>query len=75
MTPHPSPHPAFSDGKPICVWESASIALYLCKKHGKFIPKDPRLEVEMTNWIFWQVSGSCWKLTRRLAQEGGQRPM
>lgn len=45
------------DGKPINVWESASILIYLAEKYGKFIPKDPRKKTEMLNWIFWQMGG------------------
>lgn len=45
------------DGKPIRLFESASIMLYLAKKHNKFWPKDPRLEQECMNWLFWQMAG------------------
>lgn len=45
------------DGKPIRLFESASIMYYLCKKHGKFLPSDPRLEQECMNWLFWQMAG------------------
>jgi GST-like protein len=45
------------DGKPIALFESASIALYLAQKYDKFVPKDPRLHIEMMNWIFWQMAG------------------
>eukprot|EP00271_Cylindrocystis_brebissonii_P017056 TRINITY_DN4272_c0_g2_i1.p1 TRINITY_DN4272_c0_g2~~TRINITY_DN4272_c0_g2_i1.p1 ORF type:complete len:310 (-),score=31.50 TRINITY_DN4272_c0_g2_i1:797-1726(-) len=45
-------------GKPIRLFESASIMLYLSEKHGgKFIPKDAAQRVEMMNWIFWQMGG------------------
>jgi GSH-dependent disulfide-bond oxidoreductase len=45
------------DGKPINLFESASIALYLGEKYGRFIPRDPRLKAEMMNWLFWQMGG------------------
>ncbi len=45
------------DGKPICLFESASIVLYLAEKYNKFIPSDPRLKAEVMNWIFWQMGG------------------
>jgi GST-like protein len=45
------------DGQPINIFESGSIALYLADKFGRFIPSDPRLKVEMMNWIFWQMGG------------------
>eukprot|EP00659_Diplonema_papillatum_P002591 gene2591-4013_t len=44
-------------GKPINVWETASIMLYLAEKHNKFIPSDPVKKVEMMNWVFWQMGG------------------
>lgn len=43
-------------GKPISLFESASIMLYLCKKHKRFLPSDPRLEQECLNWLFWQMA-------------------
>jgi len=45
------------DGKPIHLFESASMMLYLAEKYNRFIPKDPRLRVEMFNWLFWQMAG------------------
>jgi len=45
------------DGKPINLFESASIAIYLAEKFNKFIPKDPRQRYEVMNWIFWQMAG------------------
>lgn len=48
------------DGMPIRIFESNSILAYLGKKycrHGyEFIPKDTRLRVECTNWMYWQAS-------------------
>ena len=38
------------DGKPINVFESASILLYLGEKYGMFIPEDPRKRTECLNW-------------------------
>lgn len=54
-TTHPTPFPCLADGKPISIWESANIDLYLAEKYDKFIPKDPRAKNEMMTWIFWQV--------------------
>jgi len=45
------------DGKPIHLFESASIVLYLAEKHNKFIPQDKRRKTEMMNWLFWQMAG------------------
>lgn len=43
------------NGKPIRLFESGSICLYLAEKFGKFIPNDLRLKHEMFNWVFWQM--------------------
>ncbi len=45
------------DGKPINLFESASIALYLAEKYNRFIPSDARLRAELFNWVFWQMGG------------------
>ena len=47
-----------ADGKkPISVFESGAILLYLAGKTGKFIPRDLRGQVECTEWLFWQMGG------------------
>lgn len=33
--------------------QSGAILLYLSKKTGLFIPKDPELELEVTRWLLW----------------------
>lgn len=45
------------DGKPINLFESASIMMYLAEKHNQFIPTNPRARVECMNWLFWQMGG------------------
>jgi len=45
------------DGKPLHLFESASIMLYLAEKYNKFIPTDKRLRQEVINWLFWQMGG------------------
>ena len=44
-----------TDGKPISVFESGSINLYLCEKYKCFLPQDARLRTEVMSWVFWQV--------------------
>jgi GSH-dependent disulfide-bond oxidoreductase len=45
------------DGKPISVFESGAILIYLGQKYGKFYPKDPRQQVPVLEWLMWQMGG------------------
>lgn len=45
------------DGKPISIMESGAILIYLAQKSGKFYPQDARLQSEVLQWLFFQVSG------------------
>lgn len=42
-------------GKPIGLFESGAILLYLADKTGKLIPADPSQRWETIAWIFWQM--------------------
>lgn len=44
-------------GKPISIFESGAILKYLGLKFGKFYPTDPRQQVEVDQWLFWQIGG------------------
>jgi GST-like protein len=44
-------------GKPITVFESGAILLYLAGKTGRFIPADLRGQVQCLEWLMWQMGG------------------
>jgi len=45
------------DGKPIALFESGAILLYLAAKTGKFLPKTDRLKFQVLQWLMFQVGG------------------
>ena len=45
-------------GKPVRIFESGSILLYLADKFGAFLPKDPAGRAEALNWLFWQMGAA-----------------
>jgi GST-like protein len=47
-----------SGPKPIRVFESGSILVYLAEKFGAFLAKDPALRTETLNWLFWQMGSA-----------------
>src|SRR5690242_18083471 len=50
-------HAPADGGKPISVFESGAILVYLGDKTGKFIGKDIRSRNEVMQWLFWQMGG------------------
>ena len=45
------------DGKPISVFESGAILVYLAAKTGKFMPKSDRQKYEVLQWLMFQMGG------------------
>lgn len=45
------------DGQPVSVFESGAILLYLAQKTGKLMPSSAAEQIEMTEWLMWQMGG------------------
>ncbi|WP_426661164.1 glutathione S-transferase N-terminal domain-containing protein [Rhodanobacter aciditrophus] len=44
------------DGKPLGLFESGAILMYLAEKSGKFLPADPARRWETIQWVFFQMA-------------------
>ena len=42
-------------GKPISIFESGAILMYLARKFGRFYPTDERARVAVEEWLMWQM--------------------
>lgn len=51
-------HAPKDGGKPIRLFESASIMTYLAEKFGAFLPTETRGRAETLNWLFWQMGSA-----------------
>ena len=47
-----------SGPKPIRVFESGAILVYLAEKFGAFLPTEPGLRAECLSWLFWQMGSA-----------------
>ncbi|WP_366146198.1 glutathione S-transferase C-terminal domain-containing protein [Aliiroseovarius sp.] len=45
------------NGKPLPLWESGAILIYLAEKTGKFLPINPPEHYETIQWVMWQMGG------------------
>lgn len=49
--------PIGPDGKPISLFESGAILLYLASKTGKFLPKSDKEKFKVLEWLMFQMGG------------------
>ena len=49
-------HAPADGGKPVPVFESGAMLLYLADKTGQFIPRDLRARTQALEWLFWQMA-------------------
>lgn len=44
------------DGRPITIFESGAILIYLAEKSGKFLPSAPRRRYDVLQWLMFQMA-------------------
>jgi GSH-dependent disulfide-bond oxidoreductase len=48
----------YSGPKPIRVFETGAILMYLAEKFGEFLPTEPAARAECLSWLFWQMGST-----------------
>lgn len=47
-----------SGDKPIRIFESGAMLVYLAEKFGELLPTDPAMRAECLSWVFWQMASA-----------------
>ncbi len=49
--------PQGPEGRPLALFESGAILIYLADKTGQFMPQHPAARYETLQWLMWQMAG------------------
>lgn len=49
--------PEGPDGQPVSLFESGAILMYLARKTGRFHGQTPREQIDVEQWLMWQMGG------------------
>jgi GST-like protein len=49
--------PQGPDGEPVSIFESGAILQYLARKTGRFYGRNEREQIEIEQWLMWQMGG------------------